>query len=582
MKRLGRWSLIDGGNANRAVALLALALVTGAALSLWHGYSLTALTLIFLLSLTMVSLAYWQHWRMRAELDSVREGLARSQEREVALREILESMPIGAEEQLRRSEMTMHLTLEHLPVGVWLADRSGNIIYGNPASRKIWEGAAYVSMGQYGVYRGWHADTGKKIESDQWALTRAIREGVSTLEEVIDIQCFDGSRKTILNSAVPIFNSEGLSEGAIVINQDITAARKAELVLRDREASLARAQAQAHLGSWVLDLEQEEFICSEECARIFGITPTSSLSLETLMARTHEQDVDRSLSCWSAVTRGEAYDVEYRLCINGEIKWVRQRVEPEFDEDGDVCRALGTVQDITEIKLQEEALLQSQQKLRELVAHHERIREEERTRIAREIHDEMGQQLTALRMDTAMMQMRFAKDNPELEASLKRMKSTIDSTIAVVRNVASSLRPSALDMGLMSATEWLLGNFQERTGVRCHFEGPQEDFAIDDPRATAVFRILQESLTNITRHAQASNVYVSMRKEDEQLQVTIRDDGVGFDHAKVRIKHTFGLMGMRERAKIFGGESRINSKPGEGTSLKLTIPLENIHQQDTI
>jgi signal transduction histidine kinase len=155
------------------------------------------------------------------------------------------------------------------------------------------------------------------------------------------------------------------------------------------------------------------------------------------------------------------------------------------------------------------------------------------------------------------------------------MKQTIDTSIGVVRNLAAALRPGALDMGLISAAEWLLTGFEERTGIHFRLHAPQEDLGLDDERATAAFRILQEALTNITRYAQASEVDVTVELAEAALVMEVRDDGIGFDPAEVRDRKTFGLLGIRERALMFGGESRIDSEPGSGTILHIRIPLQN-------
>jgi PAS domain S-box-containing protein len=480
------------------------------------------------------------------------------------------------EDQLRRSEATLRLMLEHLPVGIWLADAQGSIVYGNPAGQEVWRGARYVPTEKFHLYEGWWADTGKKIEAHEWALARAIEKGETSINEVIDIRCFDGSMKTVLNSALPLFDSAGHFEGAIVINQDITEARRAEVALREREASLAQAQAQAHLGSWRLDIPSNVLAWSDESYRIFGMTPGTPQTYETFLACVHPDDrlyVDRA---WHAGMRGEPYDIQHRLLVQGQVKWVRERADLEFTEDGSLLRGVGTIQDITELKHHEDELLRSRQELRELAAHHEKIREAERGRIAREIHDELGQYLTALRMDTAMLNIQFGANQPELARHVTGMKETIDATIGVVRNLAAALRPAALDMGLGSAAEWLLAGFQDRTGIRTRLEMPEgEDLKVDDDRATAAFRILQESLTNITRHARATSVCVRIERRDA-LEIEVCDNGVGFDPTVVRSRKTFGLMSIRERALMFGGESRIDSTPGAGTTLRVAIPLPQI------
>jgi signal transduction histidine kinase len=311
---------------------------------------------------------------------------------------------------------------------------------------------------------------------------------------------------------------------------------------------------------------------SAECNRIFALPQGAPLSYQLFLDCVHPDDrayVDRA---WRAAMAGDPYDIQHRIVADGVVKWVRERAELEFAPDWTPLRGIGTAQDITELKRHEDALLRSRQDLRELAAHHERIREEERTRIAREIHDELGQCLTALRMDAAMIGIRFGEGNPVLEHQVAWMKKTIDTTIDVVRNLATTLRPGALDMGLVTAAEWLLSGFEERAQIRCHLHAPREHPELDEERSTAAFRILQESLTNIARHAQATEVNVHVELVDGALEMDIRDDGVGFDHAEVQSRKTFGLMGMRERALQFGGEARIDSTPGIGTTIRIRIP----------
>ncbi len=382
----------------------------------------------------------------------------------------------------------------------------------------------------------------------------------------------DGSRFPVQIDATAVKDGEGAVLYRVVNVQDITARRRAEDVLRESEVHLARAQAQGRLGSWRLDTRNDVLEWSAECHRIFALPPGTALSYQVFLDCVHPEDREFVDRAWRAAVAGAAYDIVHRIVAAGQVKWVRQRAELEYAADGTLLRGLGTTQDITELKRNEEALLRSRQNLRELAAHHEKIREEERTRIAREIHDELGQYLTALRMDAAMLKIRFGADHPELGQHVAGMKKTIDTTIGAVRNLATSLRPGALDMGLVSAAEWLLSGFEERTRVRCRLHAPQEQLELDEERATAAFRILQESLTNIARYAQATEVDVRIEWVDGILEMDIRDNGVGFDNAEVRKRKTFGLMGMRERALQFGGESRIDSQPGAGTTVRIRIP----------
>ncbi|HRQ58058.1 MAG TPA: PAS domain S-box protein [Azoarcus taiwanensis] len=474
------------------------------------------------------------------------------------------------EEKLRRSEATLRMVLERLPVGVWLANADGAVTYGNREGRRIWGGTNSADGSAADWPDAWRAQAGPS----EWGLERAFKERCEVVEEILDIKHPEGGSKTILNSVFPMLGSTGRLDGAIIVNQDVTTAREADRALREREASLAQAQAQAHLGSWKLHMQDGKLEWSDECYRIFGIALGAPVDQARMLGCVHPDDrgsVDRQ---WQSALAGASFDVQHRIVCGGLTRWVRERAQIEFDADGAPRFALGTVQDISEIKLKEEDLLRSRQLLRDLAAHHELIREQERTRIAREIHDELGQYLTALRMDTAMIMMRFSDLDPELQRHAEGMKGTIDRTIMVVRDIAASLRPGALNMGLVSAAEWLLNGFEQRTGVLCRLDAPTEDMGLNDAQTTAVFRILQESLTNIARHAHASEIGVSFEQSGDIFRMRICDDGVGFDLGAVEDKRTFGLLGIRERALMFGGRAEIESRPGAGTTLNVSLPLE--------
>jgi signal transduction histidine kinase/ligand-binding sensor domain-containing protein len=219
----------------------------------------------------------------------------------------------------------------------------------------------------------------------------------------------------------------------------------------------------------------------------------------------------------------------------------------------------------------------SRQRLKEQLARErayelEASREEERKHLTREIHDELGQHLSALRMGVSVVGLEFGGKNPSLQGKIEGMVTLVDATIKVVRNVVSSLRPSALDMGVVSALEWLTEEFTGHTGVPCSLDVCEENIVLDDQRATTIFRIAQESLTNISRHAQASQVKISLERIDEHYVLQVRDNGVGFDTA-LRKKKSLGLIGIRERTSMLGGEVAIFSVTGVGTTVKVSIPV---------
>lgn len=228
------------------------------------------------------------------------------------------------------------------------------------------------------------------------------------------------------------------------------------------------------------------------------------------------------------------------------------------------------IRDVTERVRIERELLESERQLRELAAHHDMVRERERKRIAGEIHDELGSLLTALKMDLSLLRTRSGADSG-IQTQVGQMRDLTDQMIQVVRHVATQLRPTALNLGIVPALEWLVDDFGRRTGIACTLDACDE-IEMDDTQATAVFRIVQESLTNVARHAQASTVEVILARTATGLELRARDDGVGFDTAACR-GGSFGLLGIRERALLLGATTRIASAPGQGTTIAIDIPL---------
>jgi PAS domain S-box-containing protein len=232
------------------------------------------------------------------------------------------------------------------------------------------------------------------------------------------------------------------------------------------------------------------------------------------------------------------------------------------------------LRDVTERVLGEKALRRSREDLRELAAAANSVREQEKSRIARELHDELAQALTALKMDVSWMRERLAHSDAAVGEKLAAMHQMLDSTVAATRRISADLRPLMLDdLGLVPAAEWLVQNFKQRTGISCELVLGVPELDLRDPHATAIFRILQESLTNIARHAQASLVDVTLDVEDSAVLLTVHDNGRGFVPDDSRKPNSFGLMGLRERAYLLGGEVQIDSGHGRGTTVHVKVPL---------
>jgi len=230
--------------------------------------------------------------------------------------------------------------------------------------------------------------------------------------------------------------------------------------------------------------------------------------------------------------------------------------------------------DITGRKHAEIVLQKQEELLRELAAHHDLVREAERAHIAREVHDELGQALTALKMELSLVSMKFGVAAPQIREPVQELKGRVDDIIQTVRDVATALRPAALDFGILPGVEWLVEEFQKRSGIRCTVSVAGGDIVLGEDRSIVLFRILQESLTNIARHAKASRVEILFDHDAERVRLDVQDDGIGFDMEAARSTKTFGLLGMRERAIMLRGEMSITSAPGRGTRVSVVMTIE--------
>jgi two-component system, NarL family, sensor histidine kinase UhpB len=260
-------------------------------------------------------------------------------------------------------------------------------------------------------------------------------------------------------------------------------------------------------------------------------------------------------------------------------RWINIRGKPRPGDHGDVLWD-GLVYDDTQGRLAQRELERSREELRSLSRHLQSVREEEKARIAREVHDELGSTLTALRMDLDWMATRLPPDMEPLREKRSAMVKLVEAAVAATRKIVTDLRPSILDdLGLAAAVRWQASEFQKHTGVAIEVATPEQDGAIQRDTALALFRIFQETLTNVARHAKATHVWVDLTTSDAGYVLRIRDDGAGMSEKDLVKATSHGVRGMRERAQQFGGDVTVSSQPGRGTTLVASVPATPLDNQ---
>jgi PAS domain S-box-containing protein len=265
---------------------------------------------------------------------------------------------------------------------------------------------------------------------------------------------------------------------------------------------------------------------------------------------------------------------EYRVVIpDGTVRWQQWTSRAICDKDNSIIEFQAVGHDTTTRKKAEDELKNSREQLRNLSAHLQSIREKERMFIAREIHDELGQALTALKMDLLWVNNRLPLDQAPLQDKMRSMVEIVDKTGETVQRISAELRPGLLDdLGLAAAIEWQTKEFQKRTGIPCEVFLDPEDFVTNQDIATTVFRIFQETLTNIVRHASASRVNVTLHDKDNEIKLEVSDNGRGITAEQAAHPQSFGIMGMRERVNLLQGNVTIVGIPQKGTTVTVCIP----------
>lgn len=483
-----------------------------------------------------------------------------------------------------RNEILTNAIMNSLDVAVAVLDREGNILrtnrkwsefaLGNGAGEEL---AAGVGLNYFEVCRRSFPEA---------SATEALAGMQAVLEERLPVASIEypchgpAGERWYLLQATPL--GSGL-QGLVTIHMDITARRQAEEGLRQRlmlQDKLARVAASVPGVIYSIKLRPDGTFCipyaMQGSVDIFGLRPEDlTEDLGPVLSRIHGADQERVLAVVLESARTMApWHCEFRVHHpQGGVRWVESKAVPRLEDDGCVIWH-GYIHDVSARKQADAELMRSRDQLRALNEGLQRVREEERSRISLEIHDQLGQSLTVLKLEMAWLRARLLGGQAEEKARLQEVGRLIDDTLRAVRTISWDLRPGILDtLGLGAGVEWLVDDFRRRLGIRCNVVVPRERLELPDVLATHLFRICQELLTNVARHAQANRIDVSLGLADGRVLLEVRDNGRGMPMLPAH-GHSLGLLGIKERAAQCGGEVHIATRPEiEGTRVRVLVPL---------
>jgi PAS domain S-box-containing protein len=425
-----------------------------------------------------------------------------------------------------------------------------------------------------------HGDLGQEtIES----FRSAVRDGF--LGRTVEFRAHDkaGNPKYLFRTETPI-----VENGRLVrvwgMTRDVTELKLAEEQLRKSEERWRAVFENSAAGIALSDPASTRFLSANAAFQKMLGYSEEELRAWSFLDITHETDREANRRLLAELLEGRrpSYEMQKRYRRkDGNLIWVSIQVSlvPGTESIPRFCMAIA--EDVSERKRAQEELQHSFEQLRALTARLQGIREEERKSVAREIHDELGQALTAIKIDLASLMRELPADQERQRRRTDSILELVDQTIQSVRRISTELRPGILDdLGLVAALEWAAEEFEARTGTRCRLDLPGDDIEIDQERATAMFRIFQETLTNVARHAKASEVGVRLAKDNGDLTLEVHDNGKGIDEEELSAGGSLGILGMRERATLLGGELGILGAPQNGTTVRVRIPITHLRMTE--
>ncbi len=485
-----------------------------------------------------------------------------------------------AEENLRKSDERYRLLAENIQDVIWVLDKDLRYTYISPSIIR---------------FRGYTVEEAMALPLDKIFTPESYERLMELAGKYISLQksgmpinpnssvtveleqlCKDGSIIWTEVTASFVLDEKGRPDGFVGITRNITSRKEAEESLKESEQRYRTIFENTGTAMAIIEEDGRLSLANSQFEKLSGYP------VPEICGRTYWDDF--------ATEEDRERIRQYHILRRKDPLAAPRNYEYRFiDKDGvtkDVFatsniipgtkKSVTSLLDITERKKAEEDLMHSREQLRNLHKHAQDVREGERTRVAREIHDELGQVLTALKMDLSYLSKKLPRELEPLHTKASLMLKFIDMTIQSVKRITMDLRPGLLDhLGLVPAIEWQAEEFQKRTGITCLVQVNPEDIQLEKDVATTIFRIFQETLTNIARHADATKVETSLRLEDGSLKMIVKDNGKGITKKQIEDSKSFGLMGIRERAYFCGGDVRFFGVKGKGTTVDVSIPFEH-------
>jgi PAS domain S-box-containing protein len=479
---------------------------------------------------------------------------------------IINSKPFG-EPLLQNQEFIINV-LRNSPNPILVTEPDSTVRCANRAFRKLTGFASAEIIGSKPPYPWWPEENLPKLMRQ---LEDTMRHEPMTIEEELEKK--SGERFWVEISSVPVWENGKLSY-CLVNWVDITQRRQMMDAIMDSET---KYRALVDNASEAIIVVQGDIIkfANPRALQLFDYGE-EKLCSRPFFDVIHVDDRRRfSKSYWTILRRSRQGAVVMGRILNKhtDVKWVRCSMVLIPWEGKPAVFAL--LQDITEQKSTQEELDKSRKQLQSLLAHLQCVRENERTRLAREIHDELGQVLTALKMDVSWLRSQLTNTKQPILDKMVAISTLMDETINSVRRISTELRPGVLDdLGVEAAIEWQLQEFAKRSGIMCEVRCLPEHPPLSRDLSTVLFRIFQEAITNVARHAQATKVKVKLMTEPKDIVLQVIDNGKGITQGQISDPKSLGLVGMRERVNSFGGNMRITGYPNKGTTLTVSIPTK--------